>query len=108
MKRIYLACPYWHENPEIRQARYEKVTAKAGELMDIDTIIFSPITHSHPIALTMENQNHEFWLNQDKHYLDWCTELWVFCLCGWKESTGVAWEIDYITKQRKPVWYVGR
>ena len=47
-KRIYLACPYWHEDPEMREERYQMVTSKTARLMELGYQVFSPITHSHP------------------------------------------------------------
>ena len=89
MKRVYLASPYWHENPQVREMRYVSVTRATARLISMETCIFSPITHSHPVSQTMPQQTHEFWLAQDREFVDWANELWVFMLPGWKESFGV-------------------
>jgi len=95
-KRIYLACPYWHENSEIREKRYQMVTSKTGKLMELGYQVFSPITHSHPISLNMNKQGHDFWMKQDYPYIKlWADEVWVYAIDGWRESVGVGLEIDY-------------
>jgi len=95
-KRIYLACPYWHEDPEMREERYQMVTSKTARLMELGYQVFSPITHSHPISLNMKNKGHDFWMKQDYPYIElWADEVWVYAIDGWRESRGVGLEIEY-------------
>ena len=57
-------------------------------------IIFSPITHSHPIAECSDlPTNWEFWETFDRAYLEASSELIVLKLDGWEESKGVQAEI---------------
>lgn len=101
MKRIYFGCPYSHENKEVMAMRYESVTRATARLMTKDTAIFSPITHSHPVSLCMNGHTPEgehgynFWLAQDRNFLDWADEMWILMLPGWELSFGVTWEIIY-------------
>ena len=47
MKKLYLALPYsGQENYSFRKANYQ-----AGMLMDQGYVVYSPISHTHPIAL---------------------------------------------------------
>ena len=102
--RIYLACPYWHEDEHVRNERYNKVTRKAADLIFAGHIVFSPITHSHPISHHLPQQNHDFWMAQDYTYIeDWADELWVYALDGWRESKGVNLEIDHAFKFNMPI-----
>ena len=102
--KVYLACPYWHDDESIRLERFNKVTEAAGQLMLKGYIVFSPITHSHPIAQEMDRGEHrpggklghDFWLNQDKHYLEWCDEVWILKLDGYRQSFGIGWECEYV------------
>ena len=48
---VYLAVPYTHEDPEIREKRFKAVSKVAGKLLNEGEMIFSPISHCHPIAL---------------------------------------------------------
>ena len=104
MKKIYLACPYSHKDPKIRDERFYAVSKKAGEIMQQGYTVFSPISHSHPIDMIFDDpQDHGFWLKQDVHFIDWADEIWVLSLDGWLESYGVQWEIKYAKGQGKEV-----
>lgn len=93
---IYLASPYSHPDPAIRQARHDAVCRYAAKLMRVGLVVFSPIAHSHAIAM-IENLpvTWEFWRKQDEHMLDLASILLVLCLDGWQESVGVQAEIAY-------------
>jgi len=103
MNKIYLAVPYWHEDPKVRQDRFERVNIKAGELMQKGYVVFSPISHSHPIGETMEQKNHVFWLYQDFPMLEACDQLWILALEGWEQSIGVYAEIRHALKCKMPI-----
>lgn len=113
MKKIYLAMPYvarnedGSQNWDIMEERYHKVTILVGKLLGEGRAVFSPISHNHNIVKHCNlPRTHEFWLNYDKEFIDWCDEVWVFTLDGWKESKGVAWEIEYATKHNKQVKFI--
>jgi len=107
MKKIYLAGPYSHLNPDIRLIRFFNLNSIAGDLMTKGYLVFSPISHTHPIAeqcgLPM---GFDFWDAFDRTFIEWCDELWVAMLDGWKESTGVSKEIIIATEMKKPVRYI--
>lgn len=71
---IYLAIPYtW--NP---QKSFEIANRVAADLMEQGYIVFSPISHSHPIADWMTDDkrlSQDFWMYQDLPILDVCQEL---------------------------------
>jgi len=93
-KLIYLAVPYSHPDRRIREQRYYEVTKFAGELMQEGYLVFSPITHSHPIACHVDlPKDFEFWERFCLEILKRCDELWVLCLPGWTTSVGVRAEI---------------
>jgi len=92
---IYLGCPYSHPDPAIVQKRFEYVTRVAGALMKRGYVVFSPITHSHPIAMLEKMPGTwEFWAEQDLHILALCDELHVLELPGWQQSVGLRAEIN--------------
>jgi hypothetical protein len=96
--KIYLASPYTHPDPEIVNARVKAINAHAAHLMRPGQghIVFSPISHSHPIA--MENNlptTFEFWAKQNHAMIDWCNVVMVLRLYRWQESKGIADEIRY-------------
>ena len=56
--------------------------------------IFSPISHSHTIALDYDlPHSFEFWSTQDFSILRHCSKLFVLQLSGWEKSIGVTAEI---------------
>jgi hypothetical protein len=98
MKKIYLAAPYSSPDAAVREERFRLVNIMAGNLMREGYCVFSPISHSHPIAELMDdvdNCDHDFWLKQDMSFLRyWADELWVLQLPGWNKSRGVEAEIN--------------
>lgn len=104
MKKIYLASPYSHHNKEVREHRFD-YAARVMALMSTwdDIVIFSPICHSHPIALYNNQMSFTFWERLDREFLKWADEMWVLPLPGWKESTGVNAEFLIMDNFAKPV-----
>jgi len=47
---IYLATPYSDPDPEVREFRYREVNKAAAQLISEGHHVFSPISHTHPIA----------------------------------------------------------
>ena len=91
----YLASPYTHPDANIRAARYRSVVAATAYLMLEGRVIFSPIAHSHNIELCMsDQQSGSFWKRQDMPLLLNASRLVVLTLDGWKESSGLKWEIE--------------
>jgi hypothetical protein len=46
-------------------------------------IVFSPISHSHPIADHLPDQlrtDSNWWMNQDLPFVDWADEVHVVCI----------------------------
>lgn len=47
---VYLATPYTHDDEAVEEERFERVSIIAGHLMNQGYIVYSPISHNHPIA----------------------------------------------------------
>jgi nucleoside 2-deoxyribosyltransferase len=106
-KKIYLACPYTHPDPIVMQQRFEQVNKVAARLMSEGYIVFSPISHSHPIALAGElTQDLDFWMAQNRAFIEWCDELYVAMIPGYRESKGVWRELQIAAELGKPVAYI--
>lgn len=107
MSLIYLASPYSHPDPAIMQARFETVCCAAAHFMGEGVHIFSPIAHSHPIALAGElPRGFEFWESYDRKILAACSALWVLMMDGWKESKGIGAEIVIAKEFKLPIEYI--
>jgi hypothetical protein len=90
----YLACPYSHPDRDVRVARFEAVNRVASELMRQGLKVFSPISHTHPIAEAGELPlGWYYWLEYELVFLSASNKIIVLMLDGWKESTCVKGEI---------------
>lgn len=106
MKKIYLATAYTG-TPEQQQSRFEAVNKVAARLMGEGFLVFSPISHTHPIAEAGDlPKGWEFWQEYDKTFIEWADELHIFMQEGWKESTGVAGEVEIAKQLNKPIFYI--
>jgi len=109
LKLIYLACPYTAPTLQEMKARVAEATKAAAALMLDGYNVFSPLTHSDPIAdvLGEDNRlNHSFWLLRDFQILERCDELHVLKLPGWDTSYGVKLEILKAHDCGIPVFYI--
>lgn len=103
MKKIYLAIPYTGREQE----SFEIANQRAADLMARGYAVFSPISHTHPIALAGDLPKHwEFWREYDICFLRWCDEVHVICLPGWEKSEGVRAEIEIARKLEKPIVFI--
>lgn len=85
----YLAIPYTDPDPEVMRQRFELANRKAAEFMKQGLLIYSPISHSHPIAQYGLPLDWEYWQHYDQEILSICDELIIVMADGWKESRGI-------------------
>lgn len=91
---VYLACPYSHDDPDVRRGRFEAANLAGGLLMQQGVLVFSPISHGHPMALEVELPTHwEYWEAFCRAYLSHSHKILVLTLDGWDTSKGVAAEL---------------
>ena len=100
---IYLASPYTHADPSVREARFQAVCRQAAEMMRRGVVVFSPIAHSHAIAAYGLPIEWAFWERFDRVFLERCDEVWVLALDGWSVSRGVQAEIAMARELGNPV-----
>lgn len=107
--KIYLCVPYSSPDPDVRKWRVEQANIKAAELMMQGHLVFSPLSHSHPISFhcKVDPCDHDFWLKQDLWILDICDEMHILCLDGWEKSKGIATEIEYAKSKGMGIVYHG-
>jgi hypothetical protein len=96
----YLAIPYSHDNEEVREIRFEIANAVSALLMKKGEVIFSPISHTHPMVKYGLPGDWAYWEEQDTHFLNVCGAFYAVMLKGWDVSTGVTAEISYMVEQR--------
>lgn len=109
MSLSYLASPYTHKDPAVREERYHAACKKAAELMLAGKVIFCPIAHSHPISEHMPEGfaiDGALWEKQDEPYVSMCDELIVLMLPGWETSKGVTHEMSEAQSRKIPITFV--
>lgn len=105
---IYIASPYSHESSDIMRDRFEAVCDYAGRLMQMGHVVYSPIAHSHPIAMRVGlPTDWDYWKTFDHAMITRSTSLMVFQLPGWNESVGVTAEIQMAQALGIPIDYSG-
>lgn len=109
MSYLYLASPYSHADKAVMDERHRLVCKKAAELMLMGKAVFCPIAHCHLIADFMgeaKRTDGDFWMGQDIPLLRGAATLAVLTLPGWRDSKGVAWEMDLAKRLLLPIWMI--
>ncbi len=102
----YLASPYSDPSPEVEHARFLEACKHAAQMMAQGILVFSPIAHSHPIALAGDlPRGWDFWERPCMAMLGPSERLVVLMLDGWRESVGVTAEIKNMIDAGKQVMY---
>lgn len=105
--KIYLAIPYtWNPCKSFQIAN--KITA---DLMSKGHIVFSPISHSHPVADYLPDElrtDSDWWMNQDLPFVEWADEVHVVCIGEYgtnyiDNSKGVRMELEHAKQHKKPI-----
>ncbi len=94
-KKIYLALPYSHSDPQVREVRYGTATGVAAYLMKQGAVVFSPITYGHQICRYGIDTSFKRWSELDYPMIVWADELWLLELAGHDISFGVQEELKY-------------
>ena len=103
---IYVAAPYSHEDPAVREARFDAACRLTAELIRQGKPSFSPTAYSHPLCRYGLPLSWEFWQKHDLRFLEMCSELVVLKLPGWHRSIGVQAEIAAARAMGKPITFL--
>ena len=103
----YLASPYSGFRGDLWTAN-RQVCKTAGFLAQERIPAFSPIAHSHALCMhyPVSATDHGLWMGLDKPMMRSAYGLIVVTMKGWKDSKGVAEEIDYFMSVAKPIVYM--
>ena len=76
--------------------------------MDQGHIVFSQISHSHPISkyTKADSCDSGYWTRQDLAFLPACDEVWVYRLPEWEKSKGIKIEMEKAERLGNPVRYI--
>lgn len=101
----YLASPYTHPDPNVREYRYNAVKGFAGALMQAGHFIYCPILNTHPIAVARALPvEFEWWEAFNRAFIERSEGVIVAEMDGWRTSRGVQHEIGLHSK----VWLMSR
>ena len=105
MKLFYLATPYSKYRGGLVTA-YEMACQNAAFLLERGVPVFSPIAHTHSVALFSKVAllDTQFWLDADWPILTKCDGLIVLKADGWDQSYGVDAEIKKMQRLGRPVF----
>lgn len=106
-KDLYLATPY-SKYPGGIQRAFADACELCGELLERGVMAYSPIAHTHPIAIHsgIDPLDHSIWLPFDRIRMDKADAILVAQMDSWEASFGVAHEIDVFKEAGKPVYYL--
>lgn len=102
---IYVASPYTHPDPAVREYRYRQAMSYVHmQTMQGVARIFSPIQYTHEMAhIHAMPKEFEFWQQWCLRWLDIAEELHVIKLTGWEESAGIRAEIQHARRLGLPI-----
>lgn len=103
----YLATPYSRYPRGIARA-FDAACWQSGLLIRAGVAVFSPIAHTHPIAIHsgIDPLDHGIWMPLDAPMMDAARGLIVCMMTGWDASYGVGVEIEAFKRVRKPIIYM--
>jgi hypothetical protein len=110
---VYLAGPYSAKfsdgttDESTMEARFQALTLAAAKLMQKGAIVFSPISHCHPMKkLATLPGDWGFWGRFDRAYLSCAHKMLVLKLEGWETSVGVNAERKIAEELGIPIEFV--
>jgi hypothetical protein len=104
---IYLATVYT-KHPHGIEAAYVDACSIAGKLAKNKIPVFSPIAHTHHIAIYggLDPLDHDIWIPFDTPMMAVSAALLVAKMENWWNSYGIGEEIKYFNTNEKPIFYL--
>jgi hypothetical protein len=103
---IYLASPYSHPDPLVREARFEAACRATANLVRAGQAVFAPVVQGRSLVRFGVPGDWKFWQPLVSEYLARCDEVLVLQLDGWRESEGVQAELALAAELGKRVNYL--
>lgn len=102
---LYYMASVYTQFPRGLEQAYIEASKCAAMLLRRGMNVFSPIAHSHPIAIygAIDAVDHDFWMRLDKAILDECDALLVVMMPGWRDSRGIKAEIEHAKESGKQI-----
>lgn len=103
---IYLAAPYWHNDPAVREKRVQEVTRLTGEFIYLGIPVFSPLTYTKPLIDMGVSMTNDEWLTLMLAHLVKCDRMAIYCLEGWENSAGIRREVELASIASISVYHI--
>jgi hypothetical protein len=103
---IYLASPFSHPDPLVREARLDAACRAAASLIAGGKAVFAPIVQGHALVRYGVPGDWSFWAPLARQYIARCEEVLVLQLDCWRESEGVQAEMLLASALGKRVDYL--
>lgn len=107
-KKIYLAIPY----SGIEEDSFKIANEVAAKLMNEGHVVYSPISHNHPIAVAHDlPRGWDYWKDNDTEFVKWADELHLVIITNYhldgeelcRRSKGVTAELEIAKELGKPI-----
>ncbi|UNB52958.1 DUF1937 family protein [Mycolicibacterium sp. YH-1] len=107
MRKIFLACPYSHNDSEVIEGRFIECNKVAARIIESGAAVYSQVSMSHPINQAIDNKSlseiGQLWGPVDAVFMAVMDELIVLDLPGWAASTGIKREMEFFQERGKRV-----
>ena len=107
MRKVFLACPYGHDDPEVVASRFEMSNRVAATIVRSGHAVFSQVSMSHPVNLVLKDLKREaigrLWAPVDEVFMEAMDELVVIDMPGWDVSSGIKREIAFFENRQRKV-----
>lgn len=103
---IYLACPYSHSDPAVREARFQAACRAVADLLLAGKVVFAPVVYGHPLVAMGVPGDWSVWSGLDRAMIERCEEVLVLALPGWDTSAGIRQEVLFARSLGKLVTFV--
>ena len=104
---VYLGTPYSKYPLGIEMA-FRHAAELAGRLVSAGVTVYSPIAHTHPIAIyaKLNPLDYHYWLKFDEVMMRVSDAIVVAKMESWEDSYGLAHEVQHFEATGKPVFYL--
>jgi hypothetical protein len=102
---IYLASPYSHNNPAVREHRFIQARLFTIRYLSEGFPIFSPIVYGRDMEKAL-GTDFRSWQSLNDAMVQAASQFWVLQLDGWQDSKGIAHELALARDLRKTVAFL--
>ena len=104
---MYLASPYSHPDPFVRESRYLWTMKEMTMMLKEGVAVYSPIVHCHELAKIADlPRTADFWRTYNFIMLGAAETVGMLMLPGWEDSVGMKEECEEGTLKGIRIMYI--